>query len=180
MQEPAAASSSSDFRPSSSMTQASSPDPRLAASALRPYVLFSIENGSGAHARVARRTQVMIVEDDFLIASEMEGALTQAGFEVTGVASSAEEALELAAKQRPTLAVVDISLRGDRDGVDAALELFAKHGIRCVFATAHHNALTRSRAEPANPLAWLAKPYAMWALVEIVQRASRQMHQNGE
>jgi DNA-binding NarL/FixJ family response regulator len=151
------------------------PVSKLAASGFRPYILFARDNGAAQETPPAPQSRIMIVEDDYLVASQMEEALRQAGFDVVGVAGSAEEALQVAAGGQPDLVVMDVSLHGDRDGVDAALELFAKHGIRCIFATAHHNALVRRRAEPALPLAWLAKPYAMWALVEIVQNAFRQL-----
>ena len=117
----------------------------------------------------------MIVEDDFLIASEVEGALIEAGYEVVGIAASAEEAIELAAARRPLLAVMDIRLVGPRDGIDVALELFGTHGVRSIFATAHQTPETRQRAHPANPLGWVPKPYSMAALIEAVRQAIRDL-----
>jgi DNA-binding NarL/FixJ family response regulator len=119
--------------------------------------------------------RILIVEDDYLVAMQMEAALTEAGFEIPGIASSAEEALELAAVRRPAMVVMDVRLGGRRDGIDAALELFGRHGIRCIFATAHYDAKVRARAQPAAPLAWVPKPYAMPALVGAVQRALREL-----
>jgi DNA-binding NarL/FixJ family response regulator len=123
----------------------------------------------------AEPVRILIVEDDFLVASEIEGALAEAGFAIAGVAASADEVLQLAATAPPTLAVMDIRLSGARDGIDAALELFARHKIRCIFATAHHTAATRARAEPARPLAWVPKPYGMPTLVDAVRRAVREL-----
>jgi two-component system, response regulator PdtaR len=122
--------------------------------------------------------RILIVEDDYLVAMQMEAALTDAGFEIAGVASSAEEALELAAARGPALVVMDVRLGGRRDGIDAALELFGSHAIRCVFATAHYDAKVRARAQPAAPLAWLPKPYAMPALVGAVRRAFRELQKD--
>jgi DNA-binding NarL/FixJ family response regulator len=115
---------------------------------------------------------VLIVEDDFLIGMQSELALTEAGFEVVGIATTAEEALELARQHRPSLAVMDIRLAGHRDGIDAAGELFRELGIRCVFATAHDDQRTRALAEPIAPLGWLTKPYTMASLVAAVQKAT--------
>lgn len=123
------------------------------------------DSGGDAPARIA------IGEDDYLVAFAMEEALVEAGFDVVALASSAEEILDLASTARPTLAVMDIRLNGARDGIDAALELFAKHGIRSVFATAYQTREMRARAEPARPLAWLSKPYVMSALVDSIRRA---------
>ena len=97
--------------------------------------------------------------------------MKDAGYEIAGIAGSAEEAVQKAEASRPALVLMDIRLIGKRDGIDAALELFSKYGIRCVFASAHQDLDARTRAEPARPLGWLPKPYAMAALVEVVQVA---------
>ena len=52
-----------------------------------------------------------------------------------------------------------------------AIELYRDHAIRCLFATSHADARARLRAEPANPLGWLQKPYTMTSLVGLVRRA---------
>jgi two-component system, response regulator PdtaR len=132
---------------------------------------FSRDDTSGAAEARAEPARVLVVEDDFLVATEVESALSMAGFDVIGIANSADEALQLAASERPLLAVMDIRLNGERDGIDAALDLFAAHGIRCIFATAHQTADARGRAHPARPIAWLPKPYTMRALVAVVRQA---------
>jgi len=116
-------------------------------------------------------TRILIVEDDFLIALQSEIALREAGFEVVGTATTAEEAIVLAREQRPFLAVMDIRLASERDGIDAASELFGELSIRCIFATAHDDPRTRARAEPYAPLGWLAKPYTMPSLIALIRDA---------
>src|SRR5437868_11880953 len=81
--------------------------------------------------------RILVVEDDFLIAMQTEAALAAAGFHVIGTAATAEHALELAERERPALAVMDIRLASKRDGIDAARELYHELNIRCIFATAH-------------------------------------------
>ena len=139
------------------------------------HPVFARDDVLGASEEAASLIRIMIVEDDFLIASEIEGALIEAGYEVAGIAASAEEAIEIAAARRPLLAVMDVRLVGPRDGIDVALELFGTHGVRCIFATAHQTPETRRRAHPANPLGWLPKPYSMPSLVEAVQQAIRNL-----
>jgi len=119
--------------------------------------------------------RILIVEDDFLIASQMEAALADAGFEIAGVASTGKEALQLAKAQPPTLVVMDIRLPGDQDGIETALELFRLHGIRCIFASAHSDDATRRRAAPAAPLGWLQKPYMMASLTAMTRAALREL-----
>jgi two-component system, response regulator PdtaR len=151
--------------------QSSRSDERSASSRFRPVLVFSRDDASGAGIVPAAPPRVLIVEDDFLIASDIEAALGEAGIRVAGIASTADEALQMAQTERPALAIMDIRLTGKRDGIDAALELYNTHGVRCVFATAHSDQSTRTRAEPANPLAWVPKPYAMTSLVEAIRSA---------
>lgn len=133
-------------------------------------IAFASDGATGA-PKAANKVSILIVEDDFLVSAAIEDALNQAGFEVAGIASSADEALELALSQSPNMAIMDIHLAGSRDGVDAAIELFNTHGIRSVFATAHHDAEVKDRARPAQPLGWVPKPYTMTSLVAAVQQA---------
>jgi len=116
-------------------------------------------------------TRILVVEDDFLIAMQTETALIDAGFDVVGTAASAEEAISLAREERPSLVVMDIRLAGERDGIDAAGQLFRELSIRCIFATAHDDAKTRERAKPFAPLGWLPKPYTARSLVTLVTEA---------
>jgi DNA-binding NarL/FixJ family response regulator len=115
--------------------------------------------------------KILIVEDDFLAATEMEAALMEAGFEIAGIANRAEEALRLAKSQKPALAIMDIRLIGRPDGIEAATQIFRETGIRSIFATAHYDARMRARAQAAAPLGWLPKPFAAHALVAMVKRA---------
>ena len=115
--------------------------------------------------------RILVVEDDFLIAMQTEAALAAAGFHVIGTAATAEHALELAERERPALAVMDIRLASKRDGIDAARELYHELNIRCIFATAHDDEQTRKRAAPYAPLGWLAKPYTSASLVALVTDA---------
>jgi two-component system, response regulator PdtaR len=134
---------------------------------------FAPASEGAVSGRVDER--ILIVEDDVLIASQMEAALAEDGFEIAGVASSGREAFQLAEAQSPTLVVMDIRLAGDRDGIDTALELFRLHGIRCIFASAHSDDDMRRRAAPAAPLGWLQKPYTMASLTALVRAAVRKL-----
>ena len=123
----------------------------------------------------ASRPSILLVEDDFLVGMEAEAGLADAGYEVAGIATTAEEAVAIAAERRPALVVMDIRLAGRRDGVDAALEIFRSFGIRSLFASAHGDAQVRARAEAARPLGWVAKPYRVQTLLEAVESALREV-----
>jgi DNA-binding NarL/FixJ family response regulator len=147
-----------------SVERSASPPPR-------PRLVFARDDTWASEKRPAEPARILIVEDDYLVAMEVETALAEAGFDVVGIATTAEEAIALTVAQNPTLVVMDVRLAGKRDGIDAALQLFREHGIRCIFATAHYDENARARAQPAGPLGWLQKPYTMASLVEAVRRA---------
>lgn len=121
--------------------------------------------------RAAGSPCILLVEDDFLVGMEVEAGLEAAGYEVAGIAATAEEAVALAAARQPALVVMDIRLAGERDGIDAALEIFRTLGIRSLFASAHVDAQVRARAEAARPLGWVAKPYRVETLLAAVGEA---------
>lgn len=116
---------------------------------------------------------ILVVEDDFLVGMEIEAGLEGAGYALAGVAATAEEAVALAGARRPALVVMDIRLAGERDGVDAALEIFRTLGIRSLFASAHVDAEVRARAAAAQPFGWVAKPYRVETLLQAVEEALR-------
>jgi two-component system, response regulator PdtaR len=115
--------------------------------------------------------RLLIVEDDHLVAIACEAALVDAGFEVSGIATTADEAITMARSSQPDLVIMDVTLSGTRDGIDAAIELYREAGIHSIFASAHYDQPTRSRAQAANPVAWLPKPYQPDALVQAVRTA---------
>jgi DNA-binding NarL/FixJ family response regulator len=141
----------------------------VASRADRPPDDNTTPDANGTPDRLDQRQGVLIVEDDFLIAMQAEAALMDAGLYVIGTATTAEEAVAMAREHKPTLVIMDIHLAGQRDGVEAAGDLFREFGLRCLFATAHDDQLTRTRAEPFAPLGWLSKPYTMASLIGLVR-----------
>jgi two-component system, response regulator PdtaR len=145
--------------------------------AAQPVESTSPDGGESAGVRVAavslqgEKRRVLIVEDDFLIAMEAEAALSNAGFDVLEIATTAEQAFASAKLHKPAIALMDVRLAGRRDGVDAAGDLFRELALRCIFATAQDDQQTRARAEPYEPLGWLTKPYSMASLVNLVRAA---------
>jgi len=141
---------------------------------LRQHSVLALDE-TGSQKQATKPNGILIVEDDLLVASQMEAALTEAGFDIMAVVTTGEEAIEVAGGQPPDIAIVDIRLAGDRDGVDTALEMFRLHGIRCIFASAHSDLEARRRAEPAAPLGWLQKPYSIASLVAMVRQAAENL-----
>jgi DNA-binding NarL/FixJ family response regulator len=115
--------------------------------------------------------RILVVEDDYFVAIDLEGGLREAGLQVLGPVPTAEEALALAKAERPVLVLMDIRLAGSKDGIEAALELYREFGIRCIFASAHIEPPYRQRAAAAAPLGWVQKPYTIGTVVAAVKQA---------
>lgn len=153
------------------MLSASSSDRQRGGSARR-----DAQTGAQAHSRSVR---ILIVEDEWLVSTEMESTLEDAGYEVLGVAISASEALLMADRFQPDLVLMDIRLSGARDGVETALELYREFGLRCLFVSAHSDAGTRERGAAAHPVGWLMKPFSGGQLLSAVATAVRDMDSEG-
>jgi DNA-binding NarL/FixJ family response regulator len=125
--------------------------------------------------RKKRPARVLIVEDEWLVSMTIEAALEQEGFEAVGIAASAEEAIRMAELHRPDLILMDIRLNGPRDGVEAAQEIHRRFGLRCLFVSAHRDPATQERAQSANPLGWVSKPFSDKQLVKAVTAALRRI-----
>jgi two-component system, response regulator PdtaR len=118
-----------------------------------------------------RARRILIVEDNQFVARQCESVLVDAGYEVVAVVTSADDAIRVALERQPQLILMDIYLPGKRDGVDAAIEIFERFGIRSIFASAPADAADRARAESARPLAWLPKPFSDKKLLTTVESA---------
>jgi len=117
-------------------------------------------------------------KDDFLVANEIETALSDAGFEVALVAASADEALELAESQKPALVVMDVRLGGNATEFTPPWRFSGSSGFA---ASLLRHIMTKhllERAKPAMPLGWLQKPYSMVSLVNAVRRALEELDRN--
>ncbi len=121
--------------------------------------------------------RILVVEDDWFVGMDAHDSLQEAGYEVLDVATSASEAIEAAGNHRPDLVIMDVRLVGPVDGVDAALEIARRFGIRCLFVTAFVEPALKKRAEPAHPTGWLTKPITNVDLVQAVADALKRGQQ---
>jgi DNA-binding NarL/FixJ family response regulator len=120
---------------------------------------------------MVRGRKILIIEDDVLIGIANEAILSDAGYEVVGLARTAAEAVTVAALKKPDLLIVDVNLSAGGTGIDAATRIHAELGIRSVFATANVDPQTVAKATPARPLGWVPKPYSRERLLKAVAQA---------
>jgi PAS domain S-box-containing protein len=104
-------------------------------------------------------TRILIVEDEFIVASDIEARLLDLGYSVAGKANCGSSAIELAESARPDLVLMDIRLQGAIDGIAAASEIHRRFQLPVVFLTAYAEDDTLQRAKAAEPFGYVLKPF---------------------
>lgn len=103
--------------------------------------------------------QILVVEDEGLIALDIESHLLQLGYQVPGIAETGEEAIQLALASHPDLVLMDIRLKGDMDGIQAATTITAQLDIPIIFLTAFADTATLDNAKQISPFGYILKPF---------------------
>jgi CheY-like chemotaxis protein len=103
--------------------------------------------------------KIMIVEDEAILALELKMILTQRGFTITSIASSGKKAILNADKDHPDLILMDISLNGAMNGIEAASIIRESADIPIIFLTAFAEQETIERAKMVMPFGYILKPY---------------------
>lgn len=129
--------------------------------------------------------KILIVDDEVVVAEDIRRQLRSLGYVVVGVVASGSEAVQLAGEHRPDLILMDIKLKGQIDGIDAARTIQAQYGIPVIYLTAFSDEETLERARHTLPLAYLIKPFVssdLRAALELAlfrHRVSRIAEQRG-
>jgi diguanylate cyclase (GGDEF)-like protein/PAS domain S-box-containing protein len=103
--------------------------------------------------------RVLIVEDEKIIALDLQRRLEKFGYTVVALASTASEAVDAEREYHPDIVLMDIMLGGERDGVDAAIEIKEQSNVPIVFLTAYADERTVERAKKAEPVGYVLKPF---------------------
>jgi DNA-binding LytR/AlgR family response regulator len=122
-----------------------------------------------------RNIKILIVEDEMLIGAKIALFLTELGYEVTGVLPRAEDALPHVLENMPDMALLDVRLKGEMDGIDLANTLHREHQLPIVFLTANTDDDTFNRAKSAKPFAFLPKPFRKTELKRTLELAVSRM-----
>jgi DNA-binding NarL/FixJ family response regulator len=102
---------------------------------------------------------VLIVEDEWVVAKDIERIVKLVGCNVVGIATKPEQALDAAKRREIDLVLMDISLGAERDGIDLVVDLKRNGDIGIIFVSAHGDAGTVSRAARVRPDAFILKPF---------------------
>ncbi len=115
-------------------------------------------------------SHILVVEDETVVAMDIEASLKGLGYDVA-VANSSEEALQQVESRRPDLALMDIQLGEGPDGIETATKIRERYGIPSVYLTANADDDTIRRAREAEPAGYILKPFRERELHATVQMA---------
>jgi len=117
------------------------------------------------------KMQIMLVEDDRIIASHIKSSLVGMGYDVCCSFASGEEAIDKAGEHHPDLVLMDIELEGEMDGIEAAGQIRAQFNIPVVFLTAFSDKKILDRVKKTEPYGYIIKPFEDRELQSIVEIA---------
>ncbi|MDP3250900.1 MAG: response regulator [Hydrogenophaga sp.] len=115
--------------------------------------------------------RILIVEDETIVAFNLQQRLTQLGYDVPVVAVSGQESLDLIGQTRPDLVLMDIHIEGDIDGIEVAALLKKNNPVPVIYLTAYSEDSTLERARKTSPYGYLIKPFSERELHATIQMA---------
>ena len=108
---------------------------------------------------MADSIKILVVEDEMIIGAKISMQLTNLGYEVTGILSRGDEAIEHALSNKVDMVLLDIQLKGQIDGIETARQIQQKSNIPIIYLTANSDESTFNRAKATRPSAFISKPF---------------------
>lgn len=105
------------------------------------------------------KVNILVVEDENIVSKDIQQSLKKLGYNVVGVASTGEVAVQLAEEKQPDLILMDIMLKDSMSGIDAATEIKEKLNIPVIYLTAYADESTLSKAKITEPFGYILKPF---------------------
>lgn len=106
-----------------------------------------------------KKTRILIVEDDMIIAANISLQLSALGYEVIGIESRGEEAITHAKLNTPDIVLMDINLKGTLTGIETVKAIQSSSNVPIIYLTANSDEATFSRAKETRPEAFISKPF---------------------
>ncbi|WP_051261829.1 HD domain-containing phosphohydrolase [Desulfovibrio inopinatus] len=105
------------------------------------------------------KRRILLVEDEVIVSLDIKNRLTSLGYDVVGLATEGQQAVEMTMSLKPDLVLMDIMLDGEMDGIDTACELRNNIDIPVVYLTAFTDDVTLHRAKISEPFGYIIKPF---------------------
>jgi len=122
------------------------------------------------------QVNIVIVEDEPIVAMDIKRCLKQLGYQVAAVAANSEDAVQQIVDKRPDLVLMDIRLKGDIDGIETAWRVRQRFNVPIVYLTAHSDPETLERAKFTEPYGYILKPYEDRDLHTTIEMAIHRFH----
>jgi len=123
------------------------------------------------------KTKILIVEDETIIALDIQRSLTKTGFEVTDAVTNHDDAIESVKKNKPDMILMDIHLENSQDGIQTAQDIQKIENVPIIYLTSFHDEDTTSRAVKTNPVQYLIKPFNIDQLKTTINLALYKINQ---
>ena len=120
---------------------------------------------------MTKGSRILVVEDEMVISLEIAATLRRLGYEVVGHAITGTDAVRLADEADPDLILMDIRLKGEMDGIEAASRIRENNDRPVIFLTAHSDEVTLERAIAVSPSGYLIKPFKDRELYSSIELA---------
>lgn len=117
------------------------------------------------------KIKILVVEDESIVAKDIQGSLKKLGYLVPTTVSSGEKAIEEIEENRPDLVLMDIMLKGQMTGIEAANIIKERFGIPVIFLTAYADENTLSKAKISEPYGYIIKPFKEKELQTTIEMA---------
>jgi two-component system response regulator LytT len=105
------------------------------------------------------KTSILVVEDESIVAKDIQNSLKKLGYSVPSIENSGEDAIDAAGQHRPDLILMDIMLKGEISGIEAAEQIRIRYQIPVIFLTAYADESTLSKAKVTEPYGYIIKPF---------------------
>ena len=117
------------------------------------------------------KVKILVVEDESIVAKDIQNSLKKLGYHVPTTVSSAEKAIEEVEENRPDLILMDIMLKGQMSGIEAANVIKERFGVPLIFLTAYADDNTLSKAKITEPYGYIIKPFKEKELQTTIEMA---------
>ncbi len=117
------------------------------------------------------KNKILVVEDERIVAKDIQTTLERLGYSITGAVASGKDAITMARHTRPDLVLMDISLKGPIKGIEAAQKIHDELDIPVVYLTSYADRKTVKQAKLAGPFGYVLKPFEERELHIVVEMA---------
>jgi AmiR/NasT family two-component response regulator len=116
-------------------------------------------------------SKIFIVEDEIIVAADIKQQLENIGYNVIGIAFSGEDAIRKTEETNPDIVLMDIMLRGNIDGIEAAQQIRNQYDIPVIYITGFFDDATLERAKKTEPYGYILKPFENMGIESAIEMA---------